>query len=146
MLIRSEQITGSAQSEIEFCQLEAVVRFGKCREPLTRRLGNRIIDQHGAIARLRAAANAPPQLVELRKPNRCGESMTISVAFATSTPTSITEVDTSTCVGTAAKLRHRPRFFGRGHLAVNDSNAKVGEFAVGQPLEGRGNASGRDVF
>ena len=81
-----------------------------------------------------AAPDAPAQLVELREPERSAPSISITVALATSIPTSITLVATSTCGLPRGEALHRRLLLARGHLAVQQPDLEVAELAGAQPF------------
>ncbi len=67
-------------------------------------VGGRVRDEQ-AEPRQTAAADAAAQLVQLGDPEPVGVQSTIVVALATSTPTSMTVVETRTSTSPAAKAR-----------------------------------------
>ena len=67
-------------------------------------------------------------------PKRSAPSISITVAFGTSIPTSITVVATSTSVSPGGEGRHRRRLLGRVHLPVEQPDPEVAQLAAAQPL------------
>ena len=68
--------------------------------------------------------------------------MVISVALGTSTPTSTTDVETSTWISPLRKSSITASFSAARHAAVDQPEAEIGQLAVGQRLEGRFQADG----
>ena len=68
-------------------------------------------------------------------PKRSASRITITVAFGTSTPTSMTVVATSTSSSPARNAVHRRLLLGRRHPPVQQPEAQAGQLAGRQPLE-----------
>ncbi len=110
VLLRAEQIARAAEFKIHFRQLEAIARRRKRIEPRAGLLRQSIRPPAGRKSPASLPRPTRPRSwCNCASPNRSGESITMMQALGTSTPTSITLVETSTCVWPARKLVHRLR-------------------------------------
>ena len=123
-LARAEHLAGPAQLEVLLrdAKPSLVSRSTPSRSRASSDSGA-LVQQHAA-RRLRAAADAAAQLMQLRQAHALGIlDRPSALAFGTSTPTSMTVVATSSSRSAALNARITRLLVGRLHAAVNQADA-----------------------
>ena len=121
-LARAEELARTADQEVLARDLEAV---GVLEDDLEPQLGDSPTGSSNSSTQVLSAAPRPTRprsWCNCDRPKRSACSITISDAFGTSTPTSITVVATSTSISPRDERGHRRRLFVGLHPAVQQSD------------------------
>ena len=129
-LARAGDLALAAQLEVDVRELEAVASCPRRRAAARDCLGPNSRQTDACSPR----PMRPRSWCSWLMPKRSAPSTSMTVAFGTSTPTSMTVVATSTSAVARGERRHRLLLLARAHLAVQQRDPVVGELAAAQPL------------
>ena len=118
--------------EVEPGELEAVERRRHRIQPLAGRRARLGLGDQQAQAGRRPRPMRPRSWWSCETPNRSASMTAMTVAFGTSTPTSMTVVATSTSISPAAKRRITSSFSSRGSRPCSDVEAQPGQRPLAQ--------------
>ena len=129
-LADADQLPLPAQLEVDLGQLEAVA----CARRAPAAACDSLLPNSRHSDACSPRPTRPRSWCSWLMPKRSASSTSITVAFGTSMPTSITVVATSTSAPPAAKREHRLLLLARRHAAVQQDEPAVREDVALEPL------------